>query len=53
MRKIRLRVSYSTRPVSAKVLGNGQTESSESTKRDGIKKLRHDNDRVPRKGKKQ
>jgi hypothetical protein len=48
MRKLRLRVSYSTRAVSHKVLGNAQTSSSSDTKRDGVKKLSDKGkDRVP------
>lgn len=46
-RKIRLRVSYSTRPVSWKALGQKPTESSRDTKR-GVKKLSDKGkDRVP------
>lgn len=50
MKKLRLRVSYSTRPVSAKVLGRKPTASSRDTKRDGVKKLEN-RDRVTRKPK--
>lgn len=48
MRKIKLRVSYSTRPVSSKVLGSAQTENSRDSKQRGIKKLSDKGkDRVP------
>jgi hypothetical protein len=48
MRKIRLRVSYSTRPVNARVLGKEQTQSSRDSKQRGVKKLSDKGkDRVP------
>jgi hypothetical protein len=48
MRKLRLRVSYSTRPVSWQVLGREQTENSKSSKREGVKKISDKGkDRVP------
>jgi hypothetical protein len=48
MKRPRLRVSYSTRPINSRALGSGRTDDSQNTKPGGVKKLSDKGkDRVP------